>query len=196
MLNFDAHVLTLEGVCPFGSAWVDTASADNTAHAYAECSNRGACDRKTGECECYDGFTGTACRYSACADDCSGHGTCEYISDLASDVSASAGGKDYLTYGGWDTKKTRGCKCDPGYAGPNCASRMCPKGDDPLTKEVDITQTETTSLQVSEVQTVSITPRSNKYVNGGSFTLTYTDLYNGKTFHCRDRCGWERSCRR
>jgi hypothetical protein len=27
----------------------------------AECSNRGACNRVTGECECFDGFTGLAC---------------------------------------------------------------------------------------------------------------------------------------
>lgn len=31
----------------------------NTAHYYMECSNKGLCDRKTGECSCYDGYDGS-----------------------------------------------------------------------------------------------------------------------------------------
>ena len=34
--------------CPDSYAWTDFASADDTAHAKAECSNRGLCDRATG----------------------------------------------------------------------------------------------------------------------------------------------------
>ena len=33
----------------------------------------------------------------------------------------------------WDKKSTTMCECDPGYTGPHCAYRMCPKGDDPVT---------------------------------------------------------------
>ena len=44
---------------------------------YVECSNRGACDRRTGLCECYDGYGGNACQRQACLHDCSGHGSCE-----------------------------------------------------------------------------------------------------------------------
>jgi hypothetical protein len=52
------------GECPKGPAWADKALAEDTAHQSAECSNAGVCDRKTGSCSCYDGFTGSACQRS------------------------------------------------------------------------------------------------------------------------------------
>ena len=36
------------GVCPAGAAWVDIPTGAYTAHALAECSNMGLCDRFTG----------------------------------------------------------------------------------------------------------------------------------------------------
>merc|ERR1719324_442830 len=68
--------------CPFDHAWVDNPTASNTAHALKECSGKGICDRKTGECECFDGYWGKACRRAQCPNDCSGHGTCEYMKEL------------------------------------------------------------------------------------------------------------------
>ena len=47
--------------CPRGVAWSDVASSQDTAHAAAECSNRGDCDRKTGRCNCQSLFEGAAC---------------------------------------------------------------------------------------------------------------------------------------
>jgi hypothetical protein len=35
------------------------------AHYYQECSNKGVCDRGTGVCQCYDGYTGSSCQRSA-----------------------------------------------------------------------------------------------------------------------------------
>lgn len=35
---------------------------DDEGHFYAECSNRGRCLRFSGECECFDGFSGHACQ--------------------------------------------------------------------------------------------------------------------------------------
>lgn len=35
-------------ICPFATAWSDQATATDTAHNRAECSNRGICDRSTG----------------------------------------------------------------------------------------------------------------------------------------------------
>merc|ERR1719240_2237848 len=37
--------------CPKSNAWVDYATSDNGAHAKVECSMKGSCDRKTGECK-------------------------------------------------------------------------------------------------------------------------------------------------
>lgn len=53
-----------ERTCPFDFAWFDDPSADDYAHEMAECSNRGICNRITGECSCGKGFTGTACERS------------------------------------------------------------------------------------------------------------------------------------
>merc|ERR1719181_493124 len=44
--------------CAYGEAWVDAPSAPGVAHAMAECSGRGICDRETGNCECFEGYTG------------------------------------------------------------------------------------------------------------------------------------------
>lgn len=40
------------------------ATADDTAHAPAMCSNRGDCDFSTGVCKCQRGFEGRACERS------------------------------------------------------------------------------------------------------------------------------------
>ena len=69
--------------CQSGTAWVDKATAANTAHAEAECSNRGSCDYATGLCDCSDGFEGSACEKSKCPNACSGHGVCMSLYDVS-----------------------------------------------------------------------------------------------------------------
>jgi hypothetical protein len=91
-------------------------------HYYMECSNRGLCDRTSGDCVCFDGYQGTACNRMACPEDCSEHGICQTVKDYDS------------TYKLWDRDMARSCKCDPGYTGPACQTRECPHGNDPLTK--------------------------------------------------------------
>lgn len=59
-------------VCPNGRAWADVPTSPTTAHAYMECSNRGSCDRVTGLCSCFAGFTGAACDRTECPNSCSG----------------------------------------------------------------------------------------------------------------------------
>jgi hypothetical protein len=75
-------------VCPQGAAFVDVPTGATTAHAMAECSNKGTCDFTTGQCICFEGFTGHACQRSACPNDCSGHGQCLSIREMATMTSA------------------------------------------------------------------------------------------------------------
>ena len=70
-------------VCPHGRAWADVPTGPTTAHQFMECSNRGVCDRSTGICSCFDGFTGSACERTKCPNDCSGHGSCYSIKQMA-----------------------------------------------------------------------------------------------------------------
>jgi hypothetical protein len=52
-------------------------------HFYMECSNQGLCDRGSGECECFDGYSGIDCGSTGCPDDCSGNGRCLSIAEMA-----------------------------------------------------------------------------------------------------------------
>jgi len=100
----------------------------NTAHYYMECSNKGTCDRKTGECVCYDGYDGVACQRASCPgfpNSCSGHGVCKTIKQLA------LADNDNV-YKLWDKDVTMGCECDKGFFGPDCSLRECKSGIDPL----------------------------------------------------------------
>jgi hypothetical protein len=49
-------------VCPSDRAWVDVPTGAVTAHAPAECSGMGLCDRASGRCRCFAGFEGEACQ--------------------------------------------------------------------------------------------------------------------------------------
>merc|ERR1711871_1259521 len=62
----------------------DYSNNKDEGHYYMECSNRGLCDRKTGQCECFEGYEGRACARTACPNNCNGHGTCESVTELAS----------------------------------------------------------------------------------------------------------------
>ena len=97
------HLFTSDGqLCPTGPAWTSRAVKDYVAHtdksvvsyqtavvdgrqldpvqvrdvSVSECSNRGICDRSTGECICQTGFTGQVCQRMECSNDCSGRGVC------------------------------------------------------------------------------------------------------------------------
>jgi hypothetical protein len=129
-------VITNSPVYPYGTSeqypnMLDSSNTilDNTAHAYMECSNKGICDRASGTCACFDGYEGSGCQRQSCPTNsngmCSGHGTCQTISELAA--------ADYdNVYRLWDDKITMGCKCDGGYEGSDCSQKMCKFGADPL----------------------------------------------------------------
>jgi len=124
-----------ERTCAFGNAW-----SQNLAdpHYYAECSNKGICDRESGDCVCFPEFSGRACERLSCPNDCSGHGKCRYITDLSAAAS----------YAGWDATKVQTCVCDGGFFGPDCSQRYCPYGDDPLT----VCNTDNTQIQRLELE--------------------------------------------
>ncbi|KAG7399925.1 hypothetical protein PHYBOEH_007611 [Phytophthora boehmeriae] len=154
-------------LCPFTRAWHDTAQRNDDAHYYAECGNRGKCDRTTGECVCDAGFVGSGCRRMQCPNDCSGHGTCEFMEELASNTfHKRVGGVSGRTYGLWDQEKIMGCVCDANYEGHDCSLRTCPKGDDPLT-----------SGQYEMWQAIVLNPGSAFVAGTSSFYLTYFDPY-------------------
>jgi len=147
--------------CPSGPAFVDGANAGDV-HAYATCSGRGTCDQESGECQCADGFTGYNCGRSVCPNDCSGHGQCTFAKDIS-----SAG------YNAYDAGMTRSCVCDGYYSGADCSFRQCPRGDDPLTTEIEC-QGVASGLQAHEVQEITINADT---MLSGEMTLTYTDAY-------------------
>lgn len=132
----DSVVIANDAVYPFGTTEqypavsdIDGIALTNTAHEYRECSNKGICDRSTGTCACFEGYDGSACQRASCpstADGvCSGHGTCETISEIAN--------RDFGNiYRLWDEDSTMGCVCDGGYTGADCSERICKYGADPL----------------------------------------------------------------
>lgn len=106
----------------------DLNEVTNSAHYYMECSNKGTCNRDSGECECFDGYDGAACQRASCPgfpDVCSGHGVCKTIRQLAK------ADNDNI-YELWDKHSTMGCECDDGFDGPDCSERKCKYGIDPL----------------------------------------------------------------
>eukprot|EP00353_Schmidingerella_taraikaensis_P014053 CAMPEP_0185578676 /NCGR_PEP_ID=MMETSP0434-20130131/13078_1 /TAXON_ID=626734 ORGANISM="Favella taraikaensis, Strain Fe Narragansett Bay" /NCGR_SAMPLE_ID=MMETSP0434 /ASSEMBLY_ACC=CAM_ASM_000379 /LENGTH=336 /DNA_ID=CAMNT_0028196531 /DNA_START=26 /DNA_END=1036 /DNA_ORIENTATION=- len=148
-------------MCKEGLAWVDGSQAN--PHSWAECSNKGICDRETGECVCYDQYDGAACERSVCPNDCSGHGTCEYIHELGDWDSTN-----------WDYWKIQGCKCDGDWTGTDCSQRICPWGDDPLTIP--------TSL-LGDEWTITIT-HNGSYAHTAEMNLEIVDLH-GTTHRSR-----------
>jgi hypothetical protein len=118
-----------------------------------ECSGKGICDRSTGDCECFEGYDGKGCQRTTCPNDCSGHGTCEFIDELtfgstpgeydaAKPANFSMGlSTDAMTFASigevWDSYKSMACVCDPGYIDVDCSRRMCPKGNDIFDTRLD-----------------------------------------------------------
>lgn len=125
-------------------------AASNEGHFYSECSNGGLCDREVGECVCFESYTGHACQRTVCPNDCNGRGTCESISELATTAAGTLFHKGLdtgdTTYNLWDKKASYGCKCDPGFYGPDCSLRHCKVGVDPLYEAVGSEILETISI--------------------------------------------------
>jgi len=185
------------------------------AHFYSECSNKGLCDRASGLCVCFDGYTGSSCQRTTCPNDCSGHGICRTVKEIAAgnlnssvaagsanfpDITGGLNKKQSDNYNGqifydgvatatlyrlWDQDSAQSCVCDPGYNGPDCSQRQCPRGDDPLTHRFAECPPPTNSLSggtgvyslanpcVNEVQTIEIS--TSQASATGWFHFLYKD---------------------
>ena len=183
--------------CPYEIAWVDTPSKEDKAHALAECAGRGLCDRSTGECQCFDGYTGKGCRRTTCPNDCSGHGTCEYLSELRNDLgdafkwtgnAPTRNQYDFEFALLWDAHKTRGCVCDPKWTDVDCSRRMCPKGNYALYANTEPTP-EVQAVVITNVFTPGTdnpslaqmgykTKTGNGTYENGEFALTFRSTLN------------------
>lgn len=158
--------------CPFGRAWADVAVDDDRAHEPAECSNRGVCNHKTGDCACYPGYEGLACSRMICPADCSTHGECHSMRHHAATIDKGVlrvplqytnVRAPYSYRFNWDADLIHGCTCDGGFGGWDCTNRVCPKGDDPMTMG-----------QADEVQLIrcDMDPADPLY-RGAQFTLSF-----------------------
>lgn len=141
-------------VCPSGVAVASLPTSATAAHELAECSNAGICNRLLGVCECFEPYTGVACERLRCPNDCSGHGQCLTIREMAQishalpldDGSNAEYGFD-RSGAAWDGNSMTGCVCDsswpvgiadgqtqlPEYFGADCSLRRCPSGNNLLT---------------------------------------------------------------
>lgn len=131
-----------EFTCPYGRSWdagINTQSNDDH-NLFAECSDRGFCDRASGSCKCLPGYDGKACQRTTCPNDCSKHGVCKTLHEIAKLNSENTAWNllseyDYTNIkyeSAWDADKMRGCECDSGWRGPDCSIAECPSGADPL----------------------------------------------------------------
>jgi len=139
---------------------------------YTECSSRGTCDYATGECKCFDGFEGRGRRRTSCPSGCSGHGRCLNNYDINK---AQYYSFNYPNDQMWDQMRTQSCKCDRGYTGYDCNSRICPFGDDPTS---DCGENSAGDVQL--VVTRSLANPTGKVALRRFFTLTFTDMFGGK----------------
>jgi hypothetical protein len=191
-------------VCPFEIAWIDTPDENGDRHKYAECAGRGLCNRETGDCECFPGYEGKACKRTACPNDCSGHGQCAYMDDLpyqttpfdwfnnmyvphdisvTADYNAIQAEADFLTqspktfsgaYYGWDSMKTRGCVCDPEWGDVDCSKRMCDYGTDIMDHRPDMSDTQLYHKQQIQFRLNT----ANSAQDGNTFALTFKSKLN------------------
>lgn len=129
-------------------------------HFYRECSNKGICNRGTGLCECFAGYEGEGCTRTKCLNDCSGHGKCRRAVDVDS------------SYIAWDAYKSQQCVCDGGYTGVDCSLRVCPSGDDPVTRMADKNERQTFSVQ--ETAAIKTTPAGGTAAKEAYFALEFT----------------------
>jgi len=151
-------------VCPSGRVW--PAGNSSVLTGIRECSGVGVCDRSSGQCICSELYTGASCNRLKCFNQCSGHGHCYSLKQMAGMSNAFPLSNNKYAYEKkqqssltekhlWDENMIQGCVCDSSWPvglqsgqrqdaewfGPDCSLRHCPSGDDPMTtiKETNCT---------------------------------------------------------
>jgi hypothetical protein len=125
MLFRKVVLISLFSVLHRNAAWVGSVVNANDLHPVVECSNRGTCDRSSGECQCFANYEGISCERAVCPNGCSQAGICFTEEQLAAEAS-----RTYSTP--WDAEMQLGCICDLGRRGPDCSLLECPSGSDVL----------------------------------------------------------------
>ena len=117
---------------------------------------------------CSQGYDGKGCQRTTCPNDCSGHGTCEFIDELTfgstpgeydaakpGNFSMGLGSTKAVSFASvgevWDSHKSMACVCDAGYIDVDCSRRMCPKGNDIFDTRLD-----TADSMLYQVQNISL----------------------------------------
>ena len=141
-----------------------------------------------------------------CPNDCSGHGTCEYIEELT--FGASSGAyfgrvvpdvadtaeasvqsivKSAKTFSDtadelWDFHKSMACTCDPGYIEVDCSRRMCPKANDVMDERLNIADAMKYQIQNITLYAAGNDGQGNSSeiheFYGKSFALTFISTLN------------------
>lgn len=153
-------------------------------HFYRECSNKGICNRKSGQCECFPGYEGEGCARTTCPGGitCNGHGVCQdaYL------------GKQYNL---WDSGKTQKCVCDAGYSGPDCSLRNCPKGTDPVYHRDKVTSSIQRISFNSFTKSTALDFLPENPIQGDVvFTITVIDAYGDQWTTQSNTVEYEYSC--
>jgi hypothetical protein len=176
-----------ERVCPYGLSWVLSDAAEREAastpsfplglRAYVECSAKGECNRKTGICECFEGFSGSGCRRSNCPNNCSGNGVCILEADVAGYYGRTGRLQAQKQY--WNGRMARRCMCDSHFWGNDCSQRICPQGVDPEVETCEHIK------RAKDVQTITVSLANDLALMDPSqidqyFALTFTDVFDAR----------------
>lgn len=170
--DMDTHIIYSSQTWPLGTTEQYPAMYDsdfnrlsNSAHEYAECSNKGFCDRVSGSCWCVPGYSGSACHRADCpvvsSVICNGHGTCKSARELAIDDHENM-------YELWDADVTMGCDCDSGYYGAACEHKMCKLGYDPIYDDLE------SSVRYSN-WSIAIVLQSSTDIIAGNYSIVFFD---------------------
>jgi len=183
-------------ICPYEIAFVDRPDKDGFFHNYMECAGKGVCDRTSGSCECFPGYTGKGCGRVECPNGCSGHGKCEHnymlsYGPVPGHYDSTSGRTGIFTDAEtfpeelgrfWDDAKYMQCVCDGGWTELDCSKRMCPKGNDVLDERLN--QEDQLQHQMQNITLYAAGPSGNGSASnvaefyGRSFAFTFVTTLN------------------